>query len=121
MAAISRGRAAEDRACAHLLSAGLILLERNYYCRRGEIDLVLQDADTLVFVEVRYRRQNSFGSALESVDRRKQARLIAAAQHYLQARTHSARLNCRFDVVAITGQEKTLEWIRHAFTVDPQV
>lgn len=120
MTAISRGRAAEDHACAHLLSAGLVLLERNYHCRRGEIDLVLRDADTLVFVEVRYRRQNSFGSAMESVDRRKQARLIAAAQHYLQARPNSARLNCRFDVIAITGQEKTLEWIRHAFSVDEQ-
>jgi len=120
MTAINRGRAAEDHACEYLLSAGLVLLERNYHCRRGEIDLVLQDADTLVFVEVRYRRHDSYGSAMESVDRRKQARLIAAAQHYLQARPGTARLGCRFDVVAITGQEQTLEWIRHAFSVDEQ-
>jgi len=117
MQAGDRGRAAEERACHYLADRGLVLLERNYRCRRGEIDLILRDADTLVFVEVRYRRQASFGSAAESVDRHKQTRLSACARQYLQARPHAARTGCRFDVVAIDGPEHTIEWIRDAFAV----
>ena len=113
-----RGRAAEDRACNYLLEHGLVLLERNYRCRRGEIDLILQDADTLVFVEVRYRRQGSFGSAAESVDRHKQTRLTACASHYLQRQPLADHTACRFDVIAIDGFEQTIEWIRNAFTVN---
>lgn len=117
MQAGDRGRAAEDLACHYLAERGLVLLERNYRCRRGEIDLILRDTDTLVFVEVRYRGQGRFGSAAESVDRHKQMRLAACARQYLQARPHTVRTCCRFDVVAIDGPDCKIEWIRDAFAV----
>ena len=91
-------------------------MTRNYRCRQGEIDLVLQDRDTLVFVEVRYRRQSAFGSAAESVDSRKQARLVACARHYLTTRRQAGSRCCRFDVVAIDGPDESITWIRNAFT-----
>ena len=107
------GAQAEDLACAHLERAGLKLLARNYRCPQGEIDLVMDDRDALVFVEVRYRRTNAFGTPAETVDRRKRARLQAAAGHYLL--THSADRACRFDVVAISGRDARIEWLRDAF------
>ncbi|HWR88422.1 MAG TPA: YraN family protein [Acidiferrobacterales bacterium] len=107
------GAQAEDLACAHLERAGLRLLTRNYRCPQGEIDLVMDDHDALVFVEVRYRRTNAFGTPAETVDRRKQARLQAAAGHYLL--THSADRPCRFDVVAVSGRDTHIEWVRDAF------
>ena len=112
----TRGKDAETRAWHYLQARGLQLLQRNYRSKRGEIDLVMQDADSLVFVEVRYRRQTQFGSALESVDRRKQARLVACARHYMQAYPEVASQPCRFDVVSINGSPGTIEWVRNAFT-----
>lgn len=111
----ARGAQAEERARAHLEHAGLKLLARNYRCPRGELDLVMADGDTLVFVEVRFRRSTAFGSAAESVDARKRARLIAAAEHYLLA--HPADRPCRFDVVAADGNA-SVEWLRDAFRRD---
>jgi len=106
-----RGLSAEDRACRHLQSHGLQVRERNFHTRRGEIDLIMEDGDTLVFVEVRYRADSTRGSALETVGPRKRRRLVHAASTYLQHR----RLNCpcRFDVVAINGD--SLEWVANAF------
>jgi len=109
------GVQAEDLACAHLERAGLKLRARNYRCPQGEIDLVMDDRDALVFVEVRYRRSNAFGTPAETVDRHKQARLQAAAGHYLLA--HAADRACRFDVVAISGRDARIEWLRDAFGV----
>ncbi len=91
------------------------MLQCNFHSRHGEIDLVMQDRDSVVFVEVRYRRQTRFGSAAESVDRHKQSRLIACAHHYLQTHPHAAGMPCRFDVVTINGGD-SLDWIRNAFT-----
>jgi putative endonuclease len=111
----SRGRDAEQQALRHLCSQGLRLLQCNYHSRHGEIDLVMQDGDSLVFVEVRYRGHSRFGSAAESVDRRKQSRLIACAQHYLQTHPRSAGLPCRFDVITLGGNA-AVDWIRDAFS-----
>ena len=108
---LAAGRDAEDRACTHLRKRGLLELERNFRCRSGEIDLIMRDGPTLVFVEVRFRRSGRFGGSAETVDVRKQARLINAAQTYLQRKRITAA--CRFDVVAITGSD--LQWIRNAF------
>jgi putative endonuclease len=111
------GEAAEAHACAHLQAAGLTLVCRNYRCRGGEIDLVMRDGETVVFVEVRFRASARFGTALESVDRRKRARLVVAALHYLQH--NRVRAPCRFDVVGL-GPERGgsgLEWIRDAFSL----
>jgi len=111
----TRGREAETRAWQYLQTRGLRLLQRNYRSRRGEIDLVLQDQDSLVFVEVRYRREARFGSGAESVDRHKQSRLIACAQHYMQTNPGLAKQPCRFDVVSVSGSGEPVEWIRNAF------
>ncbi len=108
------GAEAEELACAWLQARGLRLRERNYRSRRGEIDLIMQDGDQLVFVEVRYRRNNRYGSAAESVTAAKQARLISAASQYLQ--NQSGTLACRFDVLALSGLEgERVDWIRDAF------
>jgi putative endonuclease len=77
----------------------------------------MRDGGTLVFVEVRYRRSDRFGTAAETVDRRKQQRLTAAASHYLQ--THPTLLPCRFDVVAVSGEDR-IHWIKNAFVVEHQ-
>ena len=108
------GPAAEARACRHLEARGLRLVTRNFRCRRGEIDLVMEEGETLVFVEVRYRHDTRFGRAEETVGRAKQARLLAAAALYLQREPTRV---ARFDVVAIHpgGGGFRVEWIRDAF------
>lgn len=114
----TQGRIAEDRALAFLQAQGLTLLERNYRCRHGEIDLVMEDGRGLVFVEVRYRSGTRHGGALESVDRRKQAKLLIAAASFLQER----RLDrpSRFDVMALapTHNGLAVHWVRDAFQAD---
>lgn len=111
------GRQAEDAACRHLSERGLKLLERNFRHRRGEIDLIMQDNSCVVFVEVRYRRNPYFGGALESVDRKKQEKLVITARHYLQIHEHAAKRPARFDVIAISpgAQGLQIEWIKDAF------
>ena len=113
------GQVAEGWAQTHLEEHGLRLLARNWHCRLGELDLVMLDGDTVVFVEVRYRRHSAWGGAESSVDARKQARVCAAAQVFLQQQPRWARHPCRFDVVAATPGERTspprLNWIRSAF------
>ena len=112
-----QGTQAEDQACRFLLARGLRLIDRNYHCRHGEIDLIMQDADNLVFIEVRYRRQHRYGSGAESVDRRKQLRIVHCAADYLYRHPRAAALAARFDVVALTPNRADLkiEWIRNAF------
>ena len=114
---IKTGQLAEDSACRYLQTQGLSLVERNYCCPRGEIDLIMKDNKTTVFIEVRYRRNTRFGSGAESVDRRKQDKLLATAAHYLQKNPKAAKSICRFDVVSLTmnNGEQTLDWIPDAF------
>ncbi len=102
----------ERQARSHLEREGLRFVASNVRCKRGELDLVMRDGDTLVFIEVRYRASARFGGAAASVDPRKQTRLITAAAHYLQR--HPTELPCRFDVIAIDGTG-AIQWIRHAF------
>lgn len=106
------GQSAESRAEAFLQSRGLQLLSRNWRCRFGEIDLIMQDGSTLVFVEVRLRSRSDFGDAAASVTPAKQKKLLAAARQYLASMKTLPR--CRFDVVALTGSGAP-EWIRNAF------
>jgi putative endonuclease len=108
------GREAEARAEHMLLARGLALVQRNYRCRGGEIDLIMRDGGQLVFVEVRYRRSNSHGGALASVDARKRRRLVTAAQHYLMTSRWPGP--CRFDVVGL-GESSEGQWVRDAFGV----
>jgi putative endonuclease len=106
------GKFAENRAEALLTLAGLRIVERNWHCRQGEIDLIAQDGEVLVFVEVRSRKHGAYGSAADSITPAKQRRIVQAARHYL------AKLPimpaCRFDVVTL-DQGKEPVWIRSAF------
>ena len=112
------GDAAEARALDHLNGAGLVLVRRNYRVARGprarggEVDLVMRDRDgTLVFVEVRVRRDARFGGAAASIGAAKRQRLVFAASHFLGR--FAAPPPCRFDVVAVDGER--IEWLRAAF------
>lgn len=105
------GQAGEDHALAHLLAQGLRLITRNFRCKGGEIDLIMQHHDNLVFVEVRKRANMRHGGAAASVGAAKQARLILAARVYLQ-RYQSSPPPCRFDVIAIDGE--ILSWLKNA-------
>jgi putative endonuclease len=113
------GDSAEQLACGFLQRQGLRLLTRNYRCRRGEIDIVMRHGDSLVFVEVRYRRRTAFGSAAETVSTTKQARIIHCANCYL-AQHRAWNEPARFDVVCIEGsvQQRRIEWLQNAFYLD---
>lgn len=95
---------------------GLVFIAANVRNAGGEIDLIMREQNTLVFVEVRYRKAAQFGSAKESVNAAKQRKLVTAAQAYLQSAPQWRGSPCRFDVVAMAGQPVQLEWIRHAFS-----
>ena len=112
---VAQGTAAEELARRYLETRGLTLVARNFRCRVGELDLIMRDGDQLVFVEVRSRRHDRFGTPAESVTRTKQQRLLRAAAVYLQ-RQH-LDLPCRFDVLASLhpDSEPQMEWIRDAF------
>ena len=109
------GKAAEERACQHLITHGLHLLMRNYRLRCGEIDLILRDREHVVFTEVRYRKNQQFGGAIYTVDKQKQRKIIQTAQHYIQR--YGVKLPVRFDVIAITGDDE-IQWIQNAFEAD---
>ena len=109
------GERAEDLAKSFLERHGLRCLERNFRTRVGEIDLIMDDRGARVFVEVRYRSDRRYGGALESIDRRKRGRLIAAAQWYLVK--CGTALPARFDVVAVEpGQDgkPCFTWVKDA-------
>ncbi len=108
-----RGAAGEAQALNFLRQQGLLLVEKNYSCRWGEIDLILRQRQTLVFVEVRQRSSQRFGGAAVSVTAAKQARLWRTAQHYLQA--FASPPACRFDLVAIDGED--LQWLTNILSL----
>lgn len=113
----ARGRRAEDAALRFLEARGLVLIARNYRCRLGELDLVMRDGGSLVFVEVRARGCEAYGGAAASIGWRKVRRLTAAARHFLMSHPREAQRPARFDVVAISGHdgENPPHWIRAAF------
>ena len=107
------GRAAERLAADFLEARGLRILERNFRCRGGEVDLIAREGGTLVFVEVRLRSGRAYGGAAASVDARKQLKLLRAARFYLAGKPEQP---CRCDVVALDGlAADRIEWIRDAF------
>ena len=116
----ARGDAVETLARAFLTAHGLRPVAANAGYRVGELDLVMRDGGTLVFVEVRYRRSTAFGGGAASVDAGKRRRLVRAAEQFLLAHREFAALPCRFDVVAASGDPDApaLEWIRDAFRAD---
>jgi putative endonuclease len=115
------GNLAEDLAARFLQQNGLKILIRNFLCRGGEIDLICQDGKTLVFTEVRLRRNTAFGGAAASITLAKQRRIILAAQHYLTANAKNDA-DCRFDCLLLDGNaEQHIEWIRDAFSANEPV
>lgn len=114
------GEAFEQRACSELERAGLKPLARNYTTRHGELDLVMRDGDTVVFVEVRYRVRAGHGDAAASVTRSKQDKLIRTAQLWLAAHPQHVHRPCRFDVVSYDGPagEAHMHWLKGAFEVE---
>lgn len=119
-----QGAFTEDLACQFLEAKGFKLIERNFNCRLGEIDLIMQDKNSLVFIEVRYRKNNHFGSGAESVTYSKQQKLIKTASLYLQQHSKLNACPARFDVVSITGSIESdnlnnidFDWVSNAFEV----
>ena len=118
---LQQGEAAEQACCKYLKSQGLKLVEKNFSCRSGEIDIIMLDKTTLVFVEVRFRRNNTFGGGLESVTQSKQRKLRDTAELYLQQ--NNQYKNARFDVVSMSKNTQTklikqdylFDWISNAF------
>ena len=112
----TQGKRAEQLAKAYLQTRGLKFIQSNYHCRMGELDLVMRELDTLVFVEVRLRRSAAFGTAAESVTRAKQDKLRCAALHFMASRPDLASLAARFDVIALSSMAvEDSCWIRNAF------
>jgi len=115
----SKGKTAEKIACDHLMSHGLKFIDRNFHSRHGEIDLIMHHHETLVFVEVRYRKNLNYGGALESITASKQQKIQKTALFYMQKK--GREFNTRFDVVALTGEDInklkniSIEWIQNAF------
>ena len=109
-----RGDDAETLAAGYLEAQGLSLLQRNYHCRFGEIDLVMKQGGMIVFVEVRMRSHTAFGGAAASITASKQQKLIRTAEHFLQQHGNAA---CRFDAIVMnTLDSSQIEWIRDAFS-----
>jgi putative endonuclease len=112
------GQEGEDLAASFLRKKGYKLVERNYRCKTGEVDLIVLDRKVVVFVEVKTRSDHSFGSPFEAVEARKQRKMIQAAQYFLHERNLEQR-NARFDVIGISwhGDCPVLEHIENAFEV----
>lgn len=108
------GLAAEELAATFLLNHGLKLIMRNYHCKFGEIDLIMKEGKTLVFVEVRLRTNHRFGSASASITPQKQQKLLLTAQHYLQ---QHGDCPCRFDAILMNqANVQHIEWIHNAIS-----
>jgi len=107
------GDIAEEQAKVYLQQHGLTFIESNFHCRLGEIDLIMLDNTSLVFVEVRFRRSNAFGGAAVSVSKTKQQKIKSSALYYLQKNNLYEKQASRFDVIAISNTQ--CDWIQGAF------
>ena len=112
------GQQAENIALEYLNRHNLRLVQKNFHSRFGEIDLIMRERSSLVFVEVRARASRSFGGAAASVSQDKQQKLIKTATNYLLSKNSYDKQPIRFDVVAIEGVELQIEWIKNAFGLD---
>ena len=112
------GAIAEQYALSYLNNAGLITITTNWSCRFGEIDLIMLEHDTVVFVEVRYRKNIHFGGALDSIDPYKREKIITTAEYFLNEYPQWLEHSCRFDVITAHPSNTeviTLDWIQDAF------
>lgn len=112
---LSLGKEAETLAVNYLIKQGLTAISQNYHCRFGEIDLIMRDASSLIFIEVKYRRQPSFQRALAAITPSKQRKLKLTAMHYLQQHHVMRQMPCRFDALAMEGDLSHVryEWVKN--------
>ncbi len=108
---VRAGHLAEETASNRLQKTGLRLLARNYRCRYGETDLIMRDGETLVFIEVRKRSSDAYGSAAASIDKAKMKKLVRCAGHYLSVHYGDNQPFCRFDAVVLDGSD--FNWIKN--------
>ncbi len=101
----------EDAACEYLRSQGITIIERNFRCRQGEVDIIGKDKDCVIFFEVKFRRTDAFGDALQAVPYYKQKKICRCADYYCM--THPWIESIRYDVIGIT--DTRIEWIKNAF------
>ncbi len=119
----NKGAQAENLALSFLQDQGLKLIERNYACRSGELDLIMLDGESLIFIEVRLRTNNNFGGAAGSITRTKRQRLEKTALHFLQSHPVFSHRLCRFDLICLTSaqsnndehHQKPIEWLKGVF------
>jgi putative endonuclease len=115
------GQKGEAAARAYLERRGMRILAENFACAAGEIDLIGQERDVLVFIEVKTRTSDAFGPPHLAVHRRKQRQIVRAAQWFLAER-RTPNVACRFDVLAVTfppgGRAPHIEWVRNAFPAE---
>ena len=112
------GTLAEEKALAYLAARGLSLIEKNFSCSYGEIDIIMRDGEDLVFVEVRRRSSSAYGGALASVDTHKQRKLQRTACHYMMRKYGDMLPPCRFDLILLDGKEDSLQWQRDVRLMD---
>ncbi|ODS24974.1 YraN family protein [Candidatus Endobugula sertula] len=108
------GKQAEISAKCYLEQQGLVLISENYSCKLGEIDLIMDDADQVVFIEVKYRKSASYGSSIEMVNPRKQKKIILTARHYLHQHHLTETISSRFDIIGIVPNQP-IQWLKNAF------
>jgi putative endonuclease len=114
------GAWAEDIAWQHIQQRGWSLIARNFFCKGGELDIIVQKGDVLAFVEVKYRKNHRMGGAIASLSHAKQRHLIHSAKVFLQRYPLLGKLNCRFDLIAISGSDGPhsqvqIQWLDNAF------
>lgn len=111
------GKIAEDIAAQYLSKQGLKLIDRNFHCRFGEIDLIGLEQEILTFIEVRYRKNEQYLAVVETIDHHKCRKLIITSEYYLTQHKNYRSYQCRYDVIAITGElnQPAIEWIKNAF------
>ncbi len=113
-----KGQKAEELALQHLQAQGFRLVEQNYACKMGEIDLVMHQHNLLIFVEVRSRNTSAYGGAAASITYSKQRKISRTAAFFLQTHPRFANADCRFDVIAFDHDQnhpESLDWIQGAF------
>lgn len=116
MSTLQTGKKYEQLALQYLKKQGLKSITQNYHCRLGEIDLIMKENTTLVFVEVRFRRNPNYGNGIESITHSKIQRIIKTAEHYLML--YQQKTQCvRFDAIGIDANHK-IQWIKNAFTAE---
>ncbi len=111
------GNGSEDLACRYIEQQGCSILERNFRCKLGEIDIIARDGSYLCFIEVKFRNDNSFGEPKEAVNYSKQRRISNVSRFYLYSKNVSFDIPIRYDVIAVSVNEGifSFEWIKNAF------